>query len=104
MKTILFISTEQYGYNTDMLKYSEYLSDEYKMTFLTVDTGLKKVSINSAEVIYTKKQKIGLLTRLSLAVKFFMPYSQRLSYVFFIKYFAGCRHIYLFDHRKKMIV
>lgn len=104
MKTILFISTEQYGYNTDMLKYSEYLSDEYKMTFLTVDTGLKKVSINSAEVIYTKKQKIGLLTRLSLAVKSIMLIHKTNPTYIFIKYFAGCSIIYLFCHRKKMIV
>lgn len=104
MKTILFISTEQYGYNTDMLKYSEYLNDEYKMTFLTVDTGLKKVSINSAEVIYTKKQKIGLLTRLSLAVKSIMLIYKSNPVYIFVKYFAGCSIIYLFCHRKKMIV
>lgn len=104
MKKILFISKGQYGYNTDLQKYIEYLTDEYQVTLINVNKDLPKINNNNAEIIYFQKSKAKFLTRLRLIVKsVFYIYSTKPDYIF-IKYFLGCSFLRLSCLRKKIIV
>ena len=99
---LIIISPRQYGYQTDYLKYVEYLPEKYRVFFLCLDQGEKKFECNNAKIKYLK---LG---------------GKRLSYLWFMIYscfylllhkgkvmttnFSGCRFLKRALPWRKMIV
>lgn len=51
---IIIVSPRQFGYQTDYLKYCEYLKNSNEVVFFTLDQGEKKISSNGVCVKYSK--------------------------------------------------
>ena len=99
---LIIVSPRQYGYQTDYLKYVEYLSEKYRVVFICLNQGEKKFECDKAEIKYLK-----------LAGK-------RSSYLWFMIYtfvyitfhsgkvmttnFSGCRYLKKILPWRKMVV
>ena len=51
---LIIVSPRQYGYQTDYLKYVEYLSEKYRVVFICLNQGEKKFECDKAEIKYLK--------------------------------------------------
>lgn len=67
MKRVNFIVSEQYGSNTDIVKYVEYLSRRYKVNILTFDYGHKRITVpQNTGIIYLRHTHSRIFNALSL--------------------------------------
>lgn len=104
MKKILFISLNQYGYNTDLYNYSKYLTDEYKVSYLCMDTYLPRVSSENVNVDYINNPRKRTNLRYKLLLKS-VNYIRNINPdIIFMKYFAGCSLIRLIYPKKKILL
>lgn len=104
MKRILFISINQFGYNTDLYKYSEYLTNTYDVYYLSINAGLPKVQTSKVNLVYLNRAKEGAKARLGLFYDS-LRYIKRLNpNIVFMKYYAGCSILRLFYPNKKIVV
>lgn len=55
-KKLLLFATHQFGYLTDTLKYCQYISEQYEITYLGWDYGKTKVTLNNVEVKYVSRE------------------------------------------------
>lgn len=78
---LIIISPRQYGYQTDYLKYVEYLPEKYRVVFICLDQGEKKFACNNAEIKYIKS------------------YGKHLSYLWFMIY----SYVYILLHQGKVM-
>ena len=78
---LIIISPRQYGYQTDYLKYVEYLPQYFDIVFLCLDQGEKKFECDVAQIKYIKVA------------------NKRLSHFVFMIYVA----IYLLTHKGKVM-
>lgn len=99
---LIIVSPRQYGYQTDYLKYVEYLSEKYRVVFICLNQGEKKFECDKAEIKYLRL--IG----------------KRMSYLWFMIYifvyitfhsgkvmttnFSGCRYLKKILPWRKMVV
>ena len=58
---LIIVSPRQYGYQTDYLKYTEYLIPYFDVVFLCLDQGKRKIKNNEIKLKYTriKNKKIA---------------------------------------------
>lgn len=100
---ILIINKTQFGYHTDYYKYCEYLRDDFDVTYLCFDSGLKKLEIENVNVKYVPNKGIYvfrggrfILTTLSTIATF--------KGIVFIHYFERCQILKQVFPKKKMIL
>ncbi len=104
MKKILFISVNQYGYNTDLYKYSDYLSDDYDVFYLSIFSSMPKTENSKVSITYINRPKSGMLGRLKLVFKSISFIRQIKPDYVFVKYFASCSLIKMLSNIKGLIV
>lgn len=99
---LIIISPRQYGYQTDYLKYVEYLPEWYRVTFICLDQGEIRFECNNAEIKYIKSGSKQLSNILFFLYTFF--------YLLFhpgkvmVTNFGGCRYLKTLMPWRKMIV
>lgn len=103
MKKILFISSAQYGYNTDYYKYCCYLSKEYAIDFVCFDSNQPRYDSDSIHVFYTEYKK-GFASKVRLMKLGAKKIREMNPDYVFIKYFPGCSLLYHQFKDKKMII
>ena len=104
MKKLVLVSRKQYGYNTDTTKFCEYLSNEYKITFICYDMDLPKVENKNIDVEYIGKYKPGFVSKLRLALKSRKRIRQLQPDYIIVRYFAGCSILYALLKHRRIIV
>lgn len=102
-KKLLIINKSQFGYHTDYYKYCEYLRDEFDVTYLCFDSGLKKMEMDIVNVKYvsTKGSKIFRGVRFIATALLAIA---RFKGIIFIHYFEKCQILKQFFPKKKMIL
>ncbi len=88
MKTLLIINKQQFGYLTDVLKWSETLRHTYKIIVLCFDKGYKRINVENVDVIYVPYSRVYAIN----ALMFFMyciVYILKTNGVI-VEYFDGC--------------
>lgn len=99
---LIIVSPRQYGYQTDYLKYVEYLPEVYCVVFLCVDQGEQKFECDNADIRYIK------FVNLRLSYLWFIIYT-----IFYVAFhsgkvmttnFSGCRYLKRILFWRKMIV
>lgn len=107
MKKLLFISSNQYGSNTDMMKYCLYLSDFYDITFLCyhhMEQPIIHPDDNKFNVIYIENYRPGLISKLRL-VYHGKKYIKKINPdVILINFFPFCSLFNYIVRGKKIII
>ena len=52
MKELLFVDKNPFGILIDTYKYCEYLKEEYDITYVCIDYGYNKLSMEGVKVVY----------------------------------------------------
>ncbi len=104
MKKILIISFSQYGYNTDFYKYSEYLSNEYEIYYLSRDLKRPRISEKGVNVVYTNSESLGKLNRLNFILNCIKNIHKIKPEYIIVKYFVGCSLIRFLCPGRKIVV
>lgn len=103
MNNIVLISREQYGYNTDLLKWSKYLLPYFSVTVITLDQGREKVfvtGVNSVYSPYKSSRKLrGILFLLICIIRLLM-----FKGTIIVQYFPYCEILKRVLFWKKMIL
>ena len=100
---LIIISPRQYGYQTDYLKYAEYLPEYYDVVFLCLDQGKEHIENNDIVLKYTSNKK----NRKAAAWLFFIKvciYLLLHKGVVMCANFKGCRYLKMLMPWRKMIV
>lgn len=99
----MFISSSQYGYNTDYFKYCEYLSKFYKIYYVCFDSRQPRFENENITVYYTDYKK-GFVTKKKL-VQFAVQNIKKINpdYIY-IKYFPSCSLICRKIKDKKAVI
>jgi glycosyltransferase involved in cell wall biosynthesis len=101
---LLLIAPSQFGYLTDYYFYSKYLKDEYVITFLCFDEGLKKINLPGVTVKYLpvgKNKVLRYFRWLKFVLREFkqqdydMIFSYSFKFCFLLKIFSVKRLIVL---------
>ncbi|MCM1354841.1 MAG: glycosyltransferase [Staphylococcus sp.] len=103
-KSLLIIDKEQFGYTTDLYKWCEYLRDEYDITFLTADKGLKKVHLDGIKIFYVKFGRLPYVMRGLLFIATAVRMIARSKGAVMVEYFKGCSLLQRLFPGRKMIV
>lgn len=102
-KKLLFINKSQFGYHTDYYKFCEHLRDQFDITFLCFDSGLKKLEIEGVVVKYVPHKGIKLLRGIRFVLLALLTIA-RFKGLIFIHYFENCQLLKQVYPRKKMIL
>src|SRR5690554_7510471 len=104
MKTkLLIINKTQFGYHTDYYKYCEYLRDEFEVTYLCFDSGLKKLKIGDVNVKYISNKGNRAIRGLRFFV-YIVFEILKFHGIIFIHYFEGCQKLKQLMPFKKMML
>ena len=102
-KKLLIINKTQFGYHTDYYKYCEYLRDEFDVTYLCFDSGLKKLEMHNVTVKYISSKGIKLFRGVWFIFNALIIISNFRG-ITFIHYFEKCQFIKYFFPKRKMIL
>lgn len=99
---LIIVSPRQYGYQTDYLKYAEYLASHYNVVFLCLDQGEKRFENASITLKYTCTQN----KKLAYLFFFLKAYFYILTHkgIIMSTNFKGCRYLKKLMPWKKMTV
>jgi len=99
---LIIVSPRQYGYQTDYLKYVEYLPEKYRVVFLCLDQGENRFACNNAEIRYIKagNKFTSYLFFLIYSVLYIAFHSGKVM----TTNFKGCRHLKRILFWRKMVV
>ena len=89
MKELLFIDKNPFGILVDTYKYCEYLKEEYDITYVCIDYGYKKLSMEGVKVVYVP----NINTKLFRGVVFTclaLLYALKSKGFIFVTYYKGC--------------
>lgn len=82
MKSLLIVNTVQFGYQTDYLKYSSYLNEEFEITYLCYNEGLDKIEIKNVEVVYLKKYKNKIIRNIHFYIDIYKMNNKNWDIIF----------------------
>lgn len=102
-KNILIINKTQFGYHTDYYKYCEYLRDEFDVTYLCFDSGLKKIDMGKVRIKYISNKGVKLFRGVRFILQALL-YLLNHNGIVFIRYFEQCQIFKHFFPKKKMIL
>ena len=99
---LIIVSPRQYGYQTDYLKYTEYLIPYFDVVFLCLDQGKRKIKNNDIKLKYTriKNKKIAQFLFLVKTYIYILTHNG----VVMSTNFKGCRFLKTFMPWRKMAV
>jgi glycosyltransferase involved in cell wall biosynthesis len=93
---ILIISQEQYGYLIDYYKYTQYLKNDFEITFYCWDYGRPKVENNGIALVYVSRSGSILSRNIRFIIQIFKLCRKQKYDLCFISYFRGCSIVRLF--------
>lgn len=101
--SLLIINKTQFGYHTDYYKYCEYLRDEFDVSYLCFNSGLKKLEMDNVNVKYVPNKGIKVFrgVRFILTALFAIA---SFKGIVFIHYFETCQFLKQIFPKKKMIL
>lgn len=102
-KKILIISSKQFGYLTDTLKYCEYGSNEFDITYVGWDYGLPKIKIKGITAKYISRKASLIMRNLRLLYAFHTEISNGYDIVF-ANYTRGISLLKLINPKTNFIV
>ena len=100
---ILFINPCQFGYLTDMYKWCKYLKDDYDITFLCFDSGLKRQELEGINIHYISYRGSYQVR----GIRFFLACLKQILFckgIVFVEYFKNCEWLKRLLPFKKMIL
>ncbi|PKQ66950.1 hypothetical protein BZG01_09110 [Labilibaculum manganireducens] len=103
-KKLLLISPSQFGYLTDYYFYCRYLKDEYVITFLCFDEGLKKISISGVTVKYLPVDGNRILRYIRWLKFIFGEFRQQHYDIIFLYSFKFCSLLKIFSGRRLLVL
>ncbi|MES1198315.1 MAG: glycosyltransferase [Chitinophagaceae bacterium] len=102
-KKLLILSTSQFGYLTDTLKYCEYAKDVCEITYVGWDYGKTQINVDGVSVKLISRGGNIVNRNLRLLMAFHMHI--RMNYdVVFINYTRGISLVRLFNFKRNMIL
>jgi len=102
-KNLLIINKLQFGYHTDYYKYCEYLRDEFKVTYLCFNSGLKKLEMNRVNVKYVSTKGSKIFRGIRFIITALLSIASFKGIVL-ISYFEKCQILKQIFPKKKMIL
>jgi len=102
-QNLLIINKAQFGYHTDYYKYCEYLRDEFDVTYLSFDSGLKKLEMENVNVKYVSNKGIKIIRGVRFILSLLLSISTFRGIVF-IHYFEYCQILKWIFPWKRMIL
>jgi glycosyltransferase involved in cell wall biosynthesis len=103
MPDLLIINKTQFGYHTDYYKYSEYLKDDFSITFLCFDSGLEKLTMPDINVKYVPNSGSRTIRGIRFILIALISILMHKGNVF-IHYFEKCHILKKAFSKKKMIL
>ena len=100
---LLFINPCQFGYLTDMYKWCKYLKDDYDITVLCFDSGLKRQELEGINIHYVSYGGAYYVR----GVRFFLTCLKTVLFfngIVFVEYFKSCEWLKRLLPVKKMIL
>lgn len=86
---LLIICPNQFGYHTDTYMYTKYLDEDIHSTYLCIDNGRPRISLDGVEVIYAKPRFLpGKFGRFAGFI-YASIQERRKHHAFFVKQFSG---------------
>jgi len=98
-KSILIITTNQFGYLTDTNKYCEYLKKTYNITYVCWDYGLPKIQHNQLRVRYISRSGNKIIRYFKFLKALNNEIRESEYDLVFIKYFLGISLIKIFNKK-----
>lgn len=92
-RSLLIVSCLQFGVHTDTTKYCEHLRDRFELTYLCLDTGLPRHTMDGVEVVYCDRHPLGKVElglfletlRLLRTRSFDLVFLRRTKFSFFVR-------------------
>lgn len=103
LQKLLIINKTQFGYHTDYYKYCEYLRNEFEVTYLCFDSGLKKLEMDNLNVKYVSNKGIKIIRGVRFILNTLITIANYKGIVF-IHYFEKCQFLKWIFPKKKMIL
>lgn len=100
---ILILSSEQFGYLTDTLKYCEYAANDFEITYVGWDYNRPKIELPGINVKYVSR-KSNLLVRNFRLLKAFHKEIKSGYHLVFATYTRGISIVKFFNHHARFIV
>ncbi len=100
-KKILFINRIQFGYHTNSYNYCRYLKDEFEVSYISFDTGKKRIEESGVDIVYVPYDG-SFLTRGINFIKFCRDYikSNEIDLIFILYFQLSSLLRVGFSHKK----
>lgn len=102
-KKLLILSSQQFGYLTDTLKYCEYSSNEFEITYVGWDYNKAKVELPGITVKYVSRNASLIIRNLRLLYAFHKEINRGYD-VIFANYSRGISLVKIFNKKSLFIV
>jgi len=103
MKELLIINKYQFGYHTTYYKYCEYLRNDFKITFICFDVGLKKLEMHGVEIKYISHKGPTFLRGLRYIINVLLLINKFKGEIF-VHHFDHCSILKKIYPKRKMIL
>lgn len=102
MKSILIICKQQFGYLTDIVKWSETMRQTYRVHIICFDKGYKRINIDNVDVIYVPYSRFFSIN----AILFYLYCCINIFKVdgVIVEYFQGSSFFKKIFRKKKMLL
>ncbi|RDV10664.1 glycosyltransferase [Pontibacter diazotrophicus] len=102
-KKVLILSSSQFGYLTDTLKYCEHASDEFDFTYIGWDYNRKKIYLPYTNVKYVSRKSNKIFRNIKLLYTFHKEIGKGYD-ITFINYTRGVSLVKMFNPNEKVIL
>lgn len=82
--TIIILATEQYGYYTDAIYYVKYLSEKFKIVYISWDNGIQKCENSQLDIVYVSRK--GGPFRVFRYIREIFKHTTSINTIIFIKH------------------
>lgn len=102
MKKLLIINKQQFGYLTDVLKWTETLRYEYLVTVLCFNIGHKQVFVDGVNIVYVPYTRYYFIN----AILFYLysMFTILRNELIIVEYFQGCEYLKRLFRNKRMLL
>lgn len=102
MKKLLIINKQQFGYLTDVLKWTETLRHDYQVTVVCFNVGHKQVVVDNVNVVYVPYTRYYIIN----AILFYLysMFTILRNELIIVEYFQGCEYLKRLFRNKRMLL
>jgi glycosyltransferase involved in cell wall biosynthesis len=105
LKSILFITDSQFGYNSDLFYYSKHLLKYYNVTFLCINHNFKRINHDlNINLIEIESKNDSLKNKLNLLLKSYQLNKDNKFHFVFVLYFPLCSLLLLLIKRYNITI